>query len=73
MPSLRTRMQYDRLVLETAEQAIAGASEALADATETIDASSADLQALASGNFDVDAITINGQRFINNGGILEPE
>lgn len=80
MPSLRTRTHYDRIVLATAEDAIADASASLAAATVVIDgavagvgAATADLEALALGTYDLTALTINGQRFINNAGVLEAE
>jgi hypothetical protein len=73
MPSLRTRTIYQSIVLTSAEDAIATASASLAAASAEIDAASNDLEALSLGNLDLLALTISGQKFINNGGVLEPE
>lgn len=66
MPSLSTRLQHDRHVLANAEVALATASEAVAEAAGS-------LADLADGTLALDAITVGGQRFINNGGLLELE
>lgn len=66
MPSLRTRIRYQGLVLERSEAAIAEATVQLETATETL----GDLEA---GTLDLDAVTIGGQRFINDGGTLVVE
>lgn len=66
MPSLRTRIMYNDVVLRTAETALASAAAAVADAT-------ADLEAIADGTLDLDAITIGGTRFVNDGGTLVAE
>lgn len=73
MPSLRTRHFYQNIVLATAEDAIADASVSLAAASTEIDAATDNLEALAVGDLDLTAIKVNGQRFVNNGGILELE
>ena len=66
MPSFRTRMAYDRIVLATAQDALADAGAAVTAATEQ-------LEQISDGTLDLDAVTIGGTRFINNGGVLEPE
>lgn len=66
MPSLRTRQAYDRRVLETAE-------EALASAAASVSAVTGQLEDLADGELALDAVTIGGVRFINNGGVLEAQ
>ena len=63
MPSLRTRIMYDRA---TVAPALADAAEAVADAT-------ADLEAIADGTLNLEAVTIGGTRFINDGGTLVAE
>lgn len=73
MPSLRTRVRFQNLVLETAEEAIAEATADLAVASEAVNEATSDLAALALGSLDLAAITIDGTRFVNNGGVLEPE
>lgn len=73
MPSLRTRTIYQGLVLETAEEAIASASAALEVAVTEVEAANINLQALSLGTLDLAAITIDGVRFVNNAGVLEPE
>lgn len=72
MPSLRTRNAYDRIILATAEDAIVEATEQLVETTEAVSVATSDLEALALGNLNLDAITIDGQRFVNNAGVLEP-
>lgn len=66
MPSLRTRVVYGNLVLATA-------SEALVSAAAAVDAATVTLQAIETGTLDLDAVTIGGVRFVNNGGVLGPE
>ena len=66
MPSLRTRTTYNAIVLASASDALSDAGAAVADAT-------ANLNAIADGTLDLDAVTIGGARFINNMGSLEPE
>jgi S-adenosylmethionine:tRNA-ribosyltransferase-isomerase (queuine synthetase) len=66
MPSLRTRQRYQALVLDRAEASIAAASAALETATDT-------LEDIEAGTLDLDAVTIGGQRFINDGGTLVVE
>lgn len=63
MPSLRTRTRYQGLVLETAQDAIADAAAAVSSATDTLN----DIEA---GTLDLDAITVGGQQFINDSGVL---
>lgn len=64
MPSLRTRIAYQNIVLDGAQAALVEAQAAVSAATETL----TDLQ---SGTIDLDAITIGGQMFVNNAGVLE--
>lgn len=66
MPSIRTRIRYQNISLDQAEDALADASAAVAEATTT-------LSSIETGVLDLDAVTIGGTRFINNGGVLEPE
>jgi hypothetical protein len=66
MPSLKTRIAYQGIVLETAQASLSDAASSVAAATETL----TDIQ---SGNLDLAAVRIGGQRFINNGGNLEVE
>lgn len=66
MPSLRTKMTYNSIVL-------ASASDALSDATVAVANATSNLEALADGTLELDAVTIGGTRFINNAGSLEPE
>lgn len=66
MPSLRTKMIYNSIVL-------ASASDALSDATVAVANATSNLEALADGTLELDAVTIGGTRFINNAGSLEPE
>jgi hypothetical protein len=66
MPSLRTRTMYNAIVLATA-------SDALVDAAAAVSSATADLEAIADGTLDLDAITIGGTRFVNDGGTLVAE
>ncbi len=66
MPSLRTRMHYTTLALSGAQDALADAAVAVASATDAL----VDIEA---GTLDLDAVTVGGQRFVNNGGVLELE
>ena len=66
MPSLRTRIMYNDVVLRTAESALSAAAAAVSSAT-------ADLAAIEAGTLDLDAVTIGGTRFINDGGTLVAE
>ncbi len=66
MPSLRTRTRYQGIALAQADAALAEATAELASATS-------DLADIQSGTLDLDAVTIGGQRFVNNGGVLEVE
>lgn len=66
MPSLRTRIAYQSIAIDNAQAALSNAAASVAAATGTMN----DIQ---SGDFNLPAITINGQRFINNGGNLEVE
>ena len=66
MPSLATRIAYQNLSLATAQEALSEAAAAVADAAE-------DLQALADGELELDAVTVGGTRFVNSGGALVPE
>lgn len=66
MPSLRTRTRYQGIALAQADEAIAAATAGLTQATTTLDA-------IETGTLDLDAVTIGGQRFVNNGGNLEVE
>jgi len=63
MPSFRTRIAVQNIVLATAQQELVEAAAAVSDATDLLE----DLQA---GVLDVDAITVGGQQFINDGGTL---
>lgn len=67
MPSLKTRIAYQGIALAQADAALAAASSAVAGATTQLE----DLQ---EGTLDLSAITVNGKRFIEDGGelILEP-
>lgn len=66
MPSLATRMAYQGL-------ALASAQDALADAAAEVAAATAQLADLADGELELDAITVGGVRFINDGGALVAE
>jgi hypothetical protein len=66
MPSLATRISYQNLTLATAQEALAEAAAAVAEATN-------DLEALAGGELELEAITVGGQRFVNSGGVLIAE
>lgn len=59
MPSLATRTRYQGIVLQQAEAALENTSALLID--------------LQDGELDVEAITVGGQRFINDGGTLVVE
>ena len=65
MPSLRTRLQYQAITVSTAQVALGSASQAVAQAA-------GQLSDLATGDFDLDAITIGGVRYITEGGELVP-
>jgi hypothetical protein len=66
MPSLRTRIRYQEVILDVAEEALADAAAAVASAT-------AALEDIELGVLDLDAITVGGLRFINDGGTLVVE
>lgn len=66
MPSLRTRIAFDRIVLATAQDALADAAASVATATQQLN----DIQA---GTLDLSAVKVGGQRFINSGGNLVAE
>lgn len=66
MPSVSTRLAFQRMVIAGAEAAAAAANAAAANANAAID----DLEA---GNLDLDAVTVGGERFVNTGGSLNPE
>ena len=66
MPSIKTRVAYQNIALAQAQDALVEAATAVADATDAL----TDIQ---TGTLDLDAVTIGGQRFINNGGVLEVE
>lgn len=66
MPSLATRIAYDRMTLKTAQAD-------LAQAAQTVSAATDQLEALQSGDLELTAIKVGGQKFINNGGNLEPD
>lgn len=67
MPSLRTRIRYQEVKLGLSQDALADAAAAVATATDQ-------LEDIAAGTLDLDAITVGGQRFINDAGtlVLEP-
>lgn len=67
MPSQRTRAAYDRIVLATAGEAIAQASDALSSATADLTAVQGTLSDIADGTLDLDAITVGGTQFVNDG------
>lgn len=73
MPSIKTRVAYDRIILAAAEEALAEATAQLTETTEAVSDATGDLEALATGNLDLAAIQIGGVRFVNNAGVLEPE
>lgn len=66
MPSLRTRVAIQNAVLATAQQELAEAAQAVSDATDL-------LEEIQDGVLDVEAITVGGTRFINDGGTLVAE
>lgn len=66
MPSLRTRIAYANITLDTAQDALAAAATEVAQATVALDG-------ISLGTLDLDAVMVGGTRFINNGGVLEPE
>jgi thiamine monophosphate kinase len=80
MPSLKTRLSYQSIVLDTAQVALsdaaavaAAASVAVASATATLGTVQGNLTDIADGVFDLDALTVGGARFVNNAGVLEVE
>lgn len=66
MPSVKTRLTYQGLSLAQAQDALADASAAVAAATDQ-------LTDIADGTLNVDAITVGGVRFVNDGGSLVQE
>lgn len=66
MPSLKTRLAYQGI-------ALAQADEALADAATAVSAATGQLEDLQDGTLDLSAITVNGKRFIEDGGALVVE
>lgn len=66
MPSIRTRIRYQGMTLETAEDALASAAAEVAAATTT-------LSNIETGTLDLDAVKVGGVRFINSGGSLVAE
>jgi len=56
-----------------ANEAAEVAQTAAETATTAADAANAAIENLEAGTFDLEAVTVGGQRFINNGGVLEPE
>lgn len=66
MPSLATRIAYQSLTLSTAQEALSEAATAVAEAAD-------ELEALADGTLELEAVNVGGQRFINSGGSLVPE
>ncbi len=73
MPSLRTRQAYQGIVLNTAQDALDDAAAAVSAATETLGDVENTITDLQAGAVDLEAVTIGGQRFVNNGGVLELE
>lgn len=67
MPSQRTRAAYDRIVLATAGEALSEASDAITSATGTLTAVQGTLDDIADGTLDLDAITVGGTQFVNDG------
>lgn len=66
MPSIKTRVAYQNIALAQAEVALTAAATAVASATDT-------LSDIEDGALDLSAITVGGQRFVNNAGNLELE
>lgn len=73
MPSLRTRQAYQSIVLATAQDALGDAAAAVVAATETLGTVQDTITDLQAGVVNLDAVTIGGDRFVNNGGVLERE
>lgn len=65
MPSVKTRLAYQAAKQNVVQAALDQAASTVSDATNQ-------LTSLSLGNLDLDAITIGGNRFVNNNGILEP-
>lgn len=66
MPSLRTRIAYANITLDTAQDALAAASTQVAAAAST-------LSTLQNGTLNLSAVKVGGVRFINSGGDLVAE
>ncbi len=73
MPSLRTRISYAGMAASNIEATVAVAQAALAEAAVAVAEATDTLEEIETGVLDLEAVTVGGQRFINNGGVLEPE
>ena len=73
MPSLATRLAIHRVALSQVDEATA-AAQAAADAANTAATTANDTIAfIEAGTLDLDAVTVSGTRFINDGGTLVAE
>lgn len=73
MPSLATRLAVQRLTLANTEAAAAAAIAAAEAANIAAAAANDAIEDLEAGTLDLDAVSVGGQRFINDGGTLVVE
>ena len=60
-------------LITEAEEAIEEVNVAVASVQAVADAANALIADIEAGNLELEAVNIGGVRFVNNGGVLEPE
>lgn len=70
MPSIKTRLAYQSIALDQANEALSQAAVEIAEAASGVDAATTQLEDLQIGELDLAAIKVNGKRFIEDGGAL---